>query len=628
MNFSFCYGEKNYTKDDFVKLGDKLICDLGNQVKVTARETLYPDFDASEWVLYFENGGNENSLIFSEINDCDITYTLKNPDILRPGYRPSASYPCVTSMTGMVEGYNYWENDRVSAEEYATIDTVLHDCSTRSYKNIGEGSSDRQEPFFDLHTKNSGIILAIGWTGLWRADFSRNNDRVNIKTGLQTVKFYLKPGEILRTSSVLAMEYSENDDKYNKFRRLIKKHFSHKTNYPEKRDGLLAFELWGSLPSEEMAKRLNELRDHGIQFEDIWIDAGWYGEGEVGNSAFTPGWAEKTGDWRINPFCHPDYFQNVKAAAQAAGANIMLWFEPERAVAGTHMTKEHPEWFIDVQNDNLLLYYGNDDAWNYVYELLCHYIETLEFSCYRQDFNFVPTEYFEKNDEENRQGVSEIKHITGMYRLWDALLEKYPHLLIDNCAGGGRRFNIETTKRSIAFFRSDYQCNFNENSTVLQCHNAGASKYLPYNGCTCKTKSDTYAIRSSYSSSWGGAFYNAVFQEMNEEDFAWAKQIVDEYRSIRKYFSCDFYNHGSEKFDDTSWAIWQYHDTESDSGIVMAFRRGESPFDNVSLTLKGLSDKDYTFESFDSGEAFSGTRDIKITLQEKRTSTIIKYSAR
>ena len=34
----------------------------------------------------------------------------------------------------------------------------------------------------------------------------------------------------------------------------------------------------------------------------------------------------------------------------------------------------------------------------------------------------------------------------GMYELWDRLLEKHPDLLIDNCASGGRRIDIETLK--------------------------------------------------------------------------------------------------------------------------------------------------------------------------------------
>jgi alpha-galactosidase len=214
----------------------------------------------------------------------------------------------------------------------------------------------------------------------------------------------------------------------------------------------------------------------------------------------------------------------------------------------------------------------------------------------------------------------------GMYRLWDDLLAEFPFLLIDNCSSGGRRIDIETLKRSIPFFRSDYQCNFNENPEVLQTHNSNIQKYLPYNGCTSKTKNDTYAIRSSYSSSWGGAFYNAIFQSMDEDSFAWAKKITDEYRRIRRYFSMDFYNHGSSRFDDTSWTVWQYHDEEAQSGIVMAFRRSESPFEQMKVELKGLlCGKTYTVLNLDDGTSMDIANSIEITLPQKRSSVIFEY---
>ena len=133
-------------------------------------------------------------------------------------------------------------------------------------------------------------------------------------------------------------------------------------------------------------------------------------------------------------------------------------------------------------------------------------------------------------------------------------------------------------------------------------------------------------IRSAYSSSFGVGFYSSVFQTMHEEDFLWAKKITDEYRSIRKYFDKDFYIHGSQVFDPTSWAIFQYHDAETESGIVMAFRRSESPFDSVTVTLKGLTEgKKYTFRNLDDGtEALSGG-ELKILLPEKRSSVIFEY---
>ena len=58
----------------------------------------------------------------------------------------------------------------------------------------------------------------------------------------------------------------------------------------------------------------------------------------------------------------------------------------------------------------------------------------------------------------------------GMYRLWDALLEKFPHLIIDNCSSGGHRIDIETLRRSVPLWRSDYQCLANYASRGAQCH--------------------------------------------------------------------------------------------------------------------------------------------------------------
>ncbi|MBE7036169.1 MAG: hypothetical protein E7403_02615, partial [Ruminococcaceae bacterium] len=499
----------------------------------------------------------------------------------------------------------------------------------KTFANMGGRSSEGMMPFFDTTAKNKGYITAIGWTGDWKAEFAKKDNGIQIKTGLKETRFYLKPGERIRTSSILIMQYNADEDKHNKFRKLIKNHFSHKSCTDAKRDGLMAYELWGGLTSDEMIKRINELKKYDINFEDIWIDAGWYGNCTKCDDAFSGDWAAHTGEWEVNKRVHPDELLYVLECAKNADMKLMLWFEPERAIKGTKIVDEHPEWFMELPNSNTrILNYGNNDAVEYVSSLLCKYIKTLDLSCYRQDFNIQLTDFFEAYDEENRRGIAEIKHIMGMYKIWDYILEKFPDIIIDNCSSGGRRIDIETLKRSIPFFRSDYQCNFNENPEVLQTHNSNISCYFPYNGCTSKTKNDTYAIRSSYSSSWGGAFYNAIFQSMDEEDFAWAKKITDEYRSIRKYFSMDFYNHGSTCFDDTSWTIWQYHDADSGSGIVMAFRRSESPFDTVKIKLKGLSEgKDCTFTNLDTKTSFIAAGDLEIALPQKRSCTIFEYKA-
>ncbi len=622
-SFSFKYDEKEFL------LESNQAYEIEKGIIVTPVIKEYNDLNAIEWVLYFENKSDKNSGIFSDIFDCDSLLPLKMPDIKRSGYMPKSGDACIITMNGMVDGRYYWENDKKSATEYCFNYEYLDKTAnlTKSFANVGGLSSNGTMPFFDVTALDAGYIAAIGWTGDWKAEFTKKDNGIRIKTGLKETEFYLKSGEKIRTSSILIMKYNNGEDKHNKFRKLIKNHFSHKSCTYAERDALMACELWGGLTSEEMKKRINEFKKYDIKFEDVWLDAGWYGNCIKCDEAFSGDWGEHTGEWEVNKRVHPQELKDVSDCAKEAGMQLMLWFEPERVIEGTPITKTHPEWFMELPGrKDKILNYGNDEATKYVCQLLERYVKNLGLSCYRQDFNTKLTEYFQMNDEENRHGITEIKHITGMYNVWDYLLEKFPGLIIDNCSSGGRRIDIETLKRSIPFFRSDYQCNFNENPEVLQTHNSNISCYLPYNGCTSKTKNDTYAIRSSYSSSWGGAFYNAIFQSMDEEDFAWAKKITDEYRSIRKYFSMNFYNHGSYCFDDTSWAIWQYHDADSGSGIVMAFRRCQSPFDTVKIRLKGLLDgKNYTYKNLDDNTAFIATDILEITLPHKRSSTIFEY---
>jgi len=624
--FSFNYGEKFYK----FAAENSAVYELEKGVTVSVVRKEYQAYDAVEWVLYFENTSDTNSQIISEISDCDTLLPFGTFTVPRSGYKTEKGNACVITMNGAVEGRYYWENDKVSATEFNFNYEYLDRApgKTRQFANINARSSDGMMPFFDVTANGSGYITAIGWTGDWKAEFSKKEDGIHMKSGLKTTCFYLKPGEKIRTSSTLIMQYGAEEEKHNKFRRLIKNYISHLSNTGATREGLMANELWGGMTSEEMKKRINELKAHHIAFEEIWIDAGWYGQCQKCDDAFTGDWYAHTGEWEVNKRVHPEGLKDVAACAKEGGMHLMLWVEPERARVGTMVLEEHPEWFTQIPNSgDYILDYGNEEAFAYAFHMLSNHITELELSCYRQDFNTGLTALFEAKDEENRRGISEIKHITGMYALWDKLLEAHPGLLIDNCSGGGRRIDIETLKRSIPFFRSDYQCNFNENPEVLQVHNSNISCYLPFNGCTSKTKSDTYAIRSSYSSSWGGAFYNAIFQSMDEADFVWARKVTEEYRRIRRYFSMDFYNHGSCTFDDTAWAIWQYHDAETGSGIVMAFRRSASPFEQVHIKLKGLEgNMTYRYENLDTNEIFEASDSISIHLPEKRSSVILGYN--
>ena len=220
-NFSFKYNENLF------HLECNRVYEFENGVTVTPNIKEYKEYDAIEWVLYFENKSDKNSGVFSDILDCNTLLALELPEIKNSGYMPKNGDACVITMNGMVDGRYYWENDKVSASEYGFNREYLDKApnKTKSFANIGGRSSEGMMPFFDITALGNGYIAAIGWTGDWKAEFTKCDSGIQIKTGLKKTEFYLKPGEKIRTSSILIMKYNANEDKHNKFRKLIKKYF-------------------------------------------------------------------------------------------------------------------------------------------------------------------------------------------------------------------------------------------------------------------------------------------------------------------------------------------------------------------------------------------------------------------
>jgi hypothetical protein len=252
--FSFKYGDRAVTGNASIQVDEHL--------KVTVEAVEYPQFDATEWVLWFENPSAEKSAILSEIRDGDFLVSLppqpkKFPgDIALPGER------AVVTMNGCVSGIDYATDDAASAREFAAVTRYFHPW--RGKGNVFEISngcarpSDRQAPFFEVTQGGQGAIIAIGWTGGWRAKFADGAEGVRVETGIARARFYLEPGEKLRTSRVLVMNYAKGEDGANKFRRLLRRHFSHVASRPGVREGLFAYELWGGLTSAEMIRKAVE----------------------------------------------------------------------------------------------------------------------------------------------------------------------------------------------------------------------------------------------------------------------------------------------------------------------------------------------------------------------------------
>lgn len=621
-DFSFYYGENRYSLKDF--------CDeqlLLNGLKVTTTETLYPACNTRYWVTEYENIGMSDSQTISQLHDGDFYIRFDRP----------FDHPERGALTTTPVRVTSYHGSNLEPDDFQPVEYQLHMGTKLTFSCTGGRSSQGTAPFFIVDCCGSGAIFGIGWTGQWYCTLECAPEGIHVIFGIENAEFYLRPGEKVYTASCLITDYCDGIvEGCNAFRRAMKERCV--LGKGERRSyGPLSLMHWGAMPTNQMLDRVKKIKALGLEPDCFWIDAGWYGYSKLDIVTEFDGecdWDNYTGSWVVNRKDHPDDLKEVATAVHEAGMDFLLWFEPERVHRDADWHREHPECVIDIGRPDLLLNIGKEDGWKLMYDMLCHYIEELEIDCYRQDFNRDPLPYWREADEVGRSGLTEIHYINGLYRLWDALLDRFPKLYIDNCASGGRRIDLEMLSRSIPLWRSDYQVFYNGDPDYVQCQFSGMSQFAPYSSAGIKVNlADPYALRSYYASGLSIGEWCFIDHPLEEsEDVNTLRRLTAEYKKVRPYMSCDYYPLTPYSMSKECWCVWQFNDPKKEEGVVMAFRRERSKQSQGCFMLSGLQkDATYAFVNTDTNQkmSYSGRElmenGLSIELRQPHTSTVFLY---
>ena len=116
---------------------------------------------------------------------------------------------------------------------------------------------------------------------------------------------------------------------------------------------------------------------------------------------------------------------------------------------------------------------------------------------------------------------------------------------------------------------------------------------------------------------------------MTEDESAWYSKMLSEARRVRPFMSRDVYPLTGPSFSDKDLCAWQAHDPDTDSGVILLFRRAECPVTEVVLPLRALTPGAiYALEDADSGplpELLDN--DLTLFLPEARTARIVFYKS-
>jgi alpha-galactosidase len=107
-------------------------------------------------------------------------------------------------------------------------------------------------------------------------------------------------------------------------------------------------------------------------------------------------------------------------------------------------------------------------------------------------------------------------------------------------------------------------------------------------------------------------------------------ELVARYRQLGPLFNGDWYPLTSFSIAETDWQVSQYHRPDLGQGLILAFRRGDSPYHSIDVSLRGLdpaADYELTFgggkKRIVNGKELMGQ--FVLEIPEKRKSELITY---
>jgi len=505
----------------------------------------------------------------------------------------------------------------------------------------GGRSSDGILPFFALTDRHDSVAVGIGWSGGWCATLRHSERMLQVEVGLPNVGFVLRPWESVRLPSVLlARALGASADQA---RRVMRAHL---TNHvlPRTSDGKspnftthsTMYKFLHVTPVMNEEEELSALeRAAAMGFETWWVDAGWYGN--------EPDWVKEVGNWHVRGSDFPRGLRPISDRAHELGMKFLFWMEPERAQPHTEWARAHPDLFLSFPEENnpfrreewrnsMVLNLADPRAVDLAFEEISSLITEFDADIYRQDCNVKPLNAWYAADAPDRVGITEIRHIEGLYALWDRILAAHPGILIDNCASGGRRIDLESLRRSVPLWRSDYLMEQvpPEMDIPNQIQGWGLGHWVSDHLGWVKTF-DAYAVRSTLST--GFMAYRALPENEQAPEYADALAAVAENKRLRPLLAEERIGLITPDLEKEAWAAFQHHRHSDSSGIIVALRGPEADSDSVTLRPEHIeANATYQVTRWDDYRAtppaqIAGTelRALAVTIAQTRSSVLIEY---
>ncbi len=213
---------------------------------------------------------------------------------------------------------------------------------------------------------------------------------------------------------------------------------------------LVVHNTWFAYGVEIDEETLRAEMKHAAEFgaEVFVVDAGWYPGGTT-TSDFTTG----LGTWAADTRRFPDGLRPLRDHAHDLGLKFGIWVEPERVdtatVGRTGLAKERylatigGRYNAGVRNENAdaaQICLADREAREWVIGRLFAFLDEVQPDYLKWDNNYWIN--CDRTSHGHGSGDGNFAHVKGLYDVLAHIRDRYPDLVIENCATGGNRLDL------------------------------------------------------------------------------------------------------------------------------------------------------------------------------------------
>lgn len=412
----------------------------------------------------------------------------------------------------------------------------------------------------------------------------------------------LEPGSSFSSPEVV-MVYSANGigEMSRIFHRLYRKHLIRGKWKDIKRP--LLINNWEATGMEFTGEQLVTFAERAAELgiDMLVMDDGWFGNRDSDRCAL--------GDWTVNEQKLGGTLSEFIEKINALGLKFGIWYEPEMISRDSELYRAHPDWCIHVPGREksiaryqYVLDYSRQDVRDYIFGEMYKVLSANKIDYLKWDFNRNLTEVGSAQLPPERQKEVFHRFVLGTYEVMDRLTKAFPDMLIENCSGGGGRFDPGMLYYSPQIWTSD-----NTDPIERLSIQFGTSMCYPAStmGAHVSASRRTGYETKGNVALWGSFGYELDPNKFTEEDKKIVKQQVGEYH---KYYDVihfgDLYRLISPS-ENPFRAAWEFVSEDKTEALLTSVVMRKPEDRALFIKLKGLDPDKYYIDE-DTDEVYSG----------------------